>query len=124
MATLENINLDIDVQVENAVVTLDYDILWDSYDQASGQKYREAALLVGVEDGKVTALTGTTLKWKVVSAGTHSKEHRHIGPVTFGRSLLQEDPDDDTDEIKAEVRVKPIVAEGDSQLSNEVVLPR
>ena len=51
MARISNVELSVVEDVANANIEIDYDIDWDSYDQASNQLYQENWKLVGDDTG-------------------------------------------------------------------------
>ena len=127
MARISNVELSVVRDVANADIQIDYDIDWDSYDQASNQLYQESWKLIGDdtgpagEDGQDETLTGQGAADIVrFAAYGQPTTHRHLAFTIPVEAL-----DDDTtgeDEVRAVVTLTPVGPFGDSEASKLVRL--
>jgi hypothetical protein len=115
MAIISNVQLDIDINVSNADITVDYDINWDAFDRASRQGYREVLRVVGDDDGVEQELAGGLLSPilpfipVVLRSDGAATLHRHF-EKTIPSSILNEDPTPlDNDAIRVRVTLTPIM---------------
>jgi len=127
MARISNVALSVVEDVANADIEIDYDIDWDSYDQASNQLYQENWKLVGDdtgpagEDGQDETLTGQGAADIVrFAADGQPGTHRHLA-FTIPVEALNDDTAGE-DEVRAVVTLTPVGPFGDSEESKLVRL--
>lgn len=128
MATIGPVQLSIRMRGDQAVVDVDYEIAFDSYDQGSNQPYVEVCRLIGDDTatgdvpgpdqvlGFVTPLFVTSTQAN--GAATLKREWRK----TFRKTDLDEDKGavPDPDEIRALVSLTPVQPAAATRESNMV----
>jgi hypothetical protein len=125
MATISPITLTVTVNVGNADVKVKYDLTGSAFDIASGQPYIESCNLIGDDTGIVPAEDGTDDS--IPNGTVHSGKvvFPNETPIsrtwtkTFAKSSLNEDTD--TDEIRALVKLTPVLAKTATRESSKVV---
>jgi hypothetical protein len=125
MATINSFVLDISLTGTNATVTIDYDIVWNSFDRAANQPYREFVNLVGDDGGEDDPLNGGVISPTspflpvIVRSNGQATSHRHF-VRTIPASILDEDTGIivDIDEIKARARLTPVQPATATGISN------
>jgi hypothetical protein len=116
---IANLTLDIEKDIANAEITVDFDINWSAFDQATDLAYNELWQIVGV-DGAATATlyVGPSLA-NGVSSGGAATTHR-TKTVTIPWTDLDEDINDD--EIAAVVTLTPLLPTAKSAQSPTVTV--
>ena len=131
MATVSNVNLNIDADASEpdaqAFFTVTYDVEWDLYDQASNQKYQELWTVIGADRGAgedgvddelfavdPAAIQGVRSNGRATTTGRQIE----IDPVDLVE--LNEDPLQNTDEIRVVVTLTPVAPSDSSAESNRV----
>ena len=122
MASISNLVLDIDIDVANAEITVDYDISFSSFDVNSNLTYLETCRIVEKdpppEDGTDDAVTGMItgfLPFALVASNGVNSLHR-----TRTRTIpkAQLDRDAGIDEIRAVVTLTPQLPTAATRESN------
>ena len=149
MASVSNLTLAIEVVNDGpdleANVTVDYDIVFSSFDQKSNLPYSEVCRLIGddtginpPEDGVDDAIPGGQLTPVILTPGPfpvpiplpsliasdgRTSVHRHF-TKTLPLSALNEDqpPVSNPDELRAQVSLSPVLPSALLRESNQVVL--
>ncbi len=130
MPTINNLTLAVVKDVANALITVDYDIKWDAFDQSTDLEYDESWKLIGDDtnqDGDnlpigddPISLGGLMPILRVSSSGQAVTHRTQTKTIAFGN--LDEDisiPDPD-DEIRAVVTLRPLLPVSTSRESNFV----
>ena len=114
MATLSNVTLAIARNVANAIVTVDYDITWSAFDQATNLSYIDTVAVRGDDTGQdgdngpvgddPISLGLVPIPLFGISYDGQPTTHRSKS-FTIAWTNLNEDPDDD--EIRAVVTLTP-----------------
>jgi hypothetical protein len=134
MASISNLTLSVVKDVANAVITVEYDINWSSFDQATNLQYFDACKLIGDDtnqDGDEAVangdddIAGGSMPTFALSSNGQASFHRKR-PLTIAFSNLDEDkgaaPFGD-DEIRALVTLSPQLPIVTSRESLAVVEP-
>ena len=102
---ISNLVLAVQRNIANAIVTVDYDVNWSSFDQLTNLSYTEKWELVGDDNGvTATIFVGPSLV-NGISSNTNSTTHR-TQTATIPFADLDEDPSG-LDEIAAVVTLTP-----------------
>lgn len=124
MASISNLVLDIDIDVANAEITVDYDINFSSFDVNSNVTYLETCRIVEKDlppedgtDDAVTPMIPGFLPFAFVSSNGLNSLHR-TRTKTIPKSQL--DKDVGTDEIRAVVTLTPQLPTAATRESNQV----
>jgi hypothetical protein len=104
---IDGLQLDIDKDIANAIITLKYNINWSTFDQLTNLAYNEKWEIVGDDAGTTTTIfTGPMLVGGVSSNGNVTTQ-RSQG-TTIAWADLDEDPNN-LDEIAAVVTLTPLL---------------
>jgi hypothetical protein len=102
---ISNLVLAVQRDIANAIVTVDYDVNWSTFDQLTNLSYNEKWELVGDDAGvNTTIFVGPSLV-NGISSNSNSTTHRtQVATIPFAD--LDEDPNS-LDEIAAVVTLTP-----------------
>lgn len=131
MPSIHNVTLSVVRDTANVDITIDYDLAWDSFDQATNQPYEETWEILGendlvgpwaIIDVRQPPLLGVAVRRVVLRADGTTEQHRQISftvPVdvidTHAERL-------DGQEVRAKVRLTPTPAPVVEAISNRVVV--
>ena len=140
MASISSITLDpINVVVANATVNVDVDVLFDSYDVHSNQRYKMVCRLVGddtpegnpdeaIRNGSLTPVLNIPPFPPIDLGQVIQADGLTTKSFTFTKTLAKADLDEDQapepnpDEIQAEVTLTPILPQTVTRQSNQRTL--
>ena len=132
MALVENLTVTVNRDVANADITVEYDIVWDSFDQSTNVPWEETWRLIGDDTGQ-DGDDGTPgddniplglMFVSTVSSNGDASTHR-VKSKTIAWATLNEDkllPPADDDELRAVVTLTPKLPVAASKESGLVVL--
>ncbi len=131
MATISNLDLNIVRDVANAEITVEFDINWSTFDQATNLQYLVSWTLIGDDTGFDNDLLGADDEIpmglmpivKLSSRGNASTHYSNAdSPHTIAWADLDEDPQSwaNPDEIRAVVTVTPLLPTTVTRESNLV----
>ncbi len=117
---IENLELTIQRDTANAIITVDYDLNFSNFDQLTNLAYTERWELVGVDPlSQSTLYVGPSLVGGISANGNATTHRTHVDTIAFAD--LDEDPPG-TDEIAVVVTLTPLLPTPKSRQSAQVLV--